>query len=367
MNRQALKERKSFWMPALVMVVILIFSATVFSGCKANNAVETTAAQETITTEAPATTTAAQETTTTAAQETTTTAAQETNTTEAATTTTAAQETTTTTANEAEFTNEKLIISGSTTLLEASQAWAEAFMKKSGGKITVNGGGSGVGIADLINDISDLANSSRAIKADELSKGKAAGKDIKEYKVLIDGITVVTSKNINVTELTLNQLADIYIGNITNWKEVGGPDANILLAGRDSSSGTGEFFLQSVVQLNGTAKSNDYSPNMLKLSSNADVVNQVEGNSSAIGYVGMGYYKEAASKVNLIKVKFSKDTPAIAPTNETVKNFSYPISRYLYVYADSKKLSPIAKAFMDFVLSSDGQALGEKAGFVKLQ
>jgi phosphate transport system substrate-binding protein len=363
LNKQALKGKRSFWTSAGIVVAIIIFSSTVFSGCKtatettaAANETVTTIAQETTTT-AAATTTAPQETTTTAAA--TTTAADE-------TTTTVPQETTTTAASEVKFTNETLVISGSTTSLEASQFWAEAFMKKSGGKITVNGGGSGVGISDLINGISNLANSSRAIKKAEKDQAASKGEDIKEYKVLIDGITVITSKNINVSELTLNQLADIYTGNITNWKDVGGPDATILMVGRDSSSGTGEFFLQKVVQL-GQTNTNDYSPNMLKLSSNADVINQVEGNSNAIGYVGMGYYKEAASKVNLVKVKFSKDTPAIAPTTETVKNFNYPISRYIYVYANTKKFSAIAKAFMDFVLSPEGQALGEKAGFVKLQ
>ena len=362
MNKQALKSKKSFWMSAVIVAAIIIFSTTVFSGCS-TNATASTAAQETVTT-AAATTSAAQETTTTVAAETTTTTAA-TETTAANETTTTAAATTTTAANTATFTNETLNISGSTTSLEASQMWAEAFMNKSSGKITVSGGGSGVGISDLINGITDLANSSRAIKKAETAKATAAGKEIKEYKVLIDGICVVTSKNINIPELTLNQMADIYTGNITNWKDVGGPDAAILILGRDSSSGTGEFFLQKVVQL-GQTNTNDYSPNMLKLSSNADVVNQVESNSNAIGYVGMGYYKEAASKVNLIKVKFSKDTPAIAPTNATVVDFTYPISRYIYVYADSKKLSAIGKAFMDFVLSPEGQALGEKAGFVKL-
>ena len=365
MNKKTLKSKKSFWMSAVITAAVIIFSTTVFAGCS-TSATATTVAQETVTTAA---TSAAQETTTTAASVTTKAA---TETTKAAETTTAANETTTTAAattttaaNTVTFTNETLMISGSTTSLEASQMWAEAFMNKSGGKITVSGGGSGVGISDLINGITDLANSSRAIKKAETAKATAAGKEIKEYKVLIDGICVVTSKNINITELTLNQMADIYTGNITNWKDVGGPDAAILILGRDSSSGTGEFFLQKVVQL-GQTNTNDYSPNMLKLSSNADVVNQVESNSNAVGYVGMGYYKEAASKVNLIKVKFSKDTPAIAPTNETVVNFTYPISRYIYVYADSKKFSAIAKAFMDFVLSPEGQALGEKAGFVKL-
>ena len=165
MNKQALKGEKSFWTTAAIVVAIIVFSATVFSGCKASTAT-TAAAQETVTTIAQETTTTEAATTTAAAQETTTTAAA---------TTTVAEETTTTAVSEVKFTNETLVISGSTTSLEASQAWAEAFMKKSGGKITVNGGGSGVGIADLINGISNLANSSRAIKKAEIDKAKSVG------------------------------------------------------------------------------------------------------------------------------------------------------------------------------------------------
>ena len=251
-------------------------------------------------------------------------------------------------------------------MLEVAQAWAEAFMNKFGGEVTVNGGGSGVGISDLLNGTNDIANSSRQIKSAELAKAKAAGKDVKEYKVLIDGICVVTSKNINIPELTLNQLADIYVGNITNWKDVGGPDAQILLLARDSNSGTGEFFLQKVVQL-GQTNTNDYSPNALRLQSNADVTAQVEGNNNAIGYIGMGYLKDAGNKVNLVKVKFDANSPAIAPTTQTVANFTYPISRYCYNYVNTKKLSKIAQSYINFILSAEGQNIAVQAGFVKVK
>jgi len=328
-----------------VSAVIMLIATFSLAGCKGTAATttETTAAVTTAAATTAAETTAAA---TTAAE---TTAAE----------TTAATDT-------VKFTNEKLSLSGSTTTLEVSQLWAEAFMKEFGGQITVSGGGSGVGITDLINKTNDLANSSRAIKSSEMDKAKAAGESIKEYKVLIDGICIVTSKNINIPELTLNQLADIYIGNITNWKDVGGPDAPILAIARDSSSGTGEFFLQKVVQL-GQTNTNDYSPNDLRLQSNADVVNQIEGNSNAIGYIGMGYLKDAGSKVNLVKVKFSATTPSIAPTTATVSDFTYPISRYCYIYANTNKLSKIAKAYLDFVLSAEGQAIVVKAGFVKVK
>jgi phosphate transport system substrate-binding protein len=356
------KTKNKLWLMTLAAVICVFVAVSFLAGCKtstaATTAAETSAAAETTATTTAAATTATE---TSAAAETTAT------TTAAATTaaeTSAAAETTA--ADSVVFTNERLSVTGSTTTLEVSQLWAEAFMAKFGGQITISGGGSGVGIADLINKTNDLANSSRAIKSSEKDKAKAAGVDVKEYKVLLDGIAIVTSKNINIPELTLNQMADIYIGNITNWNEVGGPDAPILAIARDSSSGTGEFFLQKVVQLNQT-NTNDYSDNALRLQSNADVVNQVEANNNAIGYIGMGYLKEAGNNVNLIKVKFADGTPSIGPTDQTVADFSYPISRYCYIYANGNKLSKIAQAYLDFVLSPEGQDIVVKAGFVKVK
>jgi phosphate transport system substrate-binding protein len=239
-------------------------------------------------------------------------------------------------------------------------------MKTSGGKITVNGGGSGEGIASLLNGTTDLANASRSIKKEEIEKGTTSGMDIKEFTVLYDGICIVTSKNISVKELTTDQLADIYIGKITNWKEVGGPDVNIVLAARDSNSGTGEYFLQEIIQRGQTEKDNDYSPNSLRLQSNGDVVNQVANNDDTIGYIGIGYLKDAGDTVNTVAVK-KDDKAAVLPTIATVADKSYPISRALYVYGDAKKMSAIAKAYIDFVLSPEGQTIGEEAGFVKVK
>jgi phosphate transport system substrate-binding protein len=365
MIKKEKQVRKGTILLISLAMVFLFLTTSILFGCKTNTVAETTAADTT------AAETVAIETTATSAETTAETTSAETTaavseTTAAETTATETTATETTAANKIKFTNEKLIISGSTTLLEVAQLWAEAFMEKFGGEVTINGGGSGVGIADLINGTADLCNSSRAIKASEKTKATAAGKDIKEYKVLIDGICIVTSKNINIPELTLNQLSDIYIGNYTNWKQVGGPDAPILAIARDSSSGTGEFFLQKVVQL-GQTNTNDYSPNDLRLQSNADVVNQVESSNNAIGYIGMGYLQDAGNKVNLVKVKFDANSPAIAPNVQTVSNFTYSISRYCYIYADGKKISKIAQAYLDFVISAEGQNIVAQAGFVKVK
>ncbi len=322
--------KRSLVSVTIMALLIVTLGVTVFTGCK------TTSSQETTT--VAAVTSSASETTKASDQA----------------------------ATELKFKNETLVLTGSTTLLEVAQKWAEAFMKANGGKITVNGGGSGEGIAALLNGTTDLANASRSIKKEEMDKGTATGLNIKEFTVLYDGICVVTSKNISVKELTTDQLADIYMGKITNWKEVGGPDANIVAAARDTSSGTGEFFLEEIIQKGKKETGNDYSPNCLRLQSNGDVVNQVANNDNTIGYIGIGYLKDAGDTVNTVAVK-KGDKDAVMPTVKSVADKSYPISRALYIYGNAKKMSAIAQAFLDFVLSSDGQAIGGEAGFVKVK
>jgi phosphate transport system substrate-binding protein len=336
-GEKMLRKRSKIWLLSVMAITgTLLVSMLFTAGCGTNTAetaAETTMAEETT----AAATTAAQ---TSAAEET-----------EAA----------------MQFEGKTLIISGSTTLLEVSQAWADAFMAKYGGEITVNGGGSGVGIADMINGTNDLGNSSRKIKDEEAEEAKNAGADVREFMVLYDGIAVIVSKNIEITELTINQLSDIFTGKITNWKEVGGPDANIVAAGRDSASGTGEYFLERVVQLNKTLKDNDYGDMILRLQSNADVANQVSGNDNCSGYIGLGYLAGVSGKANTVAVIAEDGTEAIMPTVDTVKDKSYPIARDLFVYADGNKYSDIAAAFVDFMLSDEGQAIGEDSGFVSIK
>jgi len=265
------------------------------------------------------------------------------------------------------FDNNPLVLTGSTTLLEVSQMWAEEFMKINGGRITVNGGGSGEGISALLNGTTDLGNSSRSIKKEEQDKADSSGIELKENEVLIDGICIVISKNINIKELTINQLADIYMGNITNWKDVGGIDADIVASARDTNSGTGEYFLQKIIQKDQTQKDNDYTPFCLRLQSSGDVVNQVAGNDNTIGYVGVGYLKEAGSSVNIVSIKNDDNSAAILPSIETISDKSYPIARGLYIYSNSSNMTEIAKAYIEFVLSQEGQKIGEDAGFVKVK
>ncbi|MEA2015765.1 MAG: PstS family phosphate ABC transporter substrate-binding protein [Actinomycetota bacterium] len=147
------------------------------------------------------------------------------------------------------YEGEELVLSGSTTFLQVSAAWAEAFMEEYGGTVIVNAGGSGGGIADLINGINNLANASRQIKDEEMDAAANAGYDVQEYTVLYDGIAVIVSGNVSVDNLTMGQLSKIYTGEVTNWKDVGGDDVGIVVVARDSSSGTGEYFLEEIVQM----------------------------------------------------------------------------------------------------------------------
>ena len=265
------------------------------------------------------------------------------------------------------FNGQELVVSGSTTLLEVANAWAEDFMAKFGGSITINGGGSGEGIKSLIDGTTDLANASRSMKDSEKQEAASKGIDLKEYIVLWDGIAVIVSKNVNVSELTFDQLSKIYKGEITNWKDVGGADAEIIAAARESSSGTGEYFLENIVRLGNKESQDEYSDKCLLLQTNADMVAQVSGNENIIGYVGLGYLKEAGDTVNAVKIKKDSSSSAVSPSVETVTDRSYPISRELYVYADGNKMTELAQAYLDFILSADGQQIGIDAGFVPVK
>jgi len=270
-------------------------------------------------------------------------------------------------ASSSKFNDQELVISGSTTLLEVANAWAEDFMAKFGGSITVNGGGSGEGIKSLIDGTTDLANASRSMKDSEKEGAASKGIDLKEYVVLWDGIAVIVSKNINVSELTFDQLSKIYKGAITNWKDVGGENVGIIVAARETTSGTGEYFLENIVRLGNKESQDEYSDKCLLLQTNADMVAQVGGNENIIGYVGLGYLKEAGDTVNAVKVKKDSSSSAISPGVETVKDRSYPISRELYVYADGNKITELTQAYLDFILSADGQQIGIDAGFVPVK
>jgi len=247
----------------------------------------------------------------------------------------------------------KITVKGSDTMVILSQKWAEVYMQKNPGAIVqVTGGGSGVGIAALINGSTDIANSSRPMKASEVEKLKARYNTLGvEIPCAKDGLSVYLNKANGVSELTVKQIGLIFAGKITNWKEVGGVDAGIRLYGRESSSGTFVFFKDNVVKT-------DYSPSCQTLPGTAAIVNAVKKDKFAIGYGGAAY----AEGVKDCKVKKDDKTPGVYPTAETIKNKTYPITRYLYMYLKSKPTGE-TKAFVDWILSPEGQKLIVSVGY----
>jgi phosphate transport system substrate-binding protein len=251
----------------------------------------------------------------------------------------------------------KITVKGSDTMVILSQKWAEVYMKKNpGASIQVTGGGSGVGLAALINGSTDIANSSRPIKSTEVEKLKARYNTLGvEIPCAKDGLSVYLNKANPVAALTIKQLGQIFSGKITNWKEVGGVDAPIKLYGRESSSGTFGFFKDNVVKT-------DFSPSCQTLPGTAAIVNAVKKDKYSIGYGGAAY----AEGVKDCAVKKDDKSAAVLPTAATIKNHTYPITRYLYMYLKSKPTGE-TKAFVDWILSSEGQKLVVETGYFPLR
>jgi len=246
-------------------------------------------------------------------------------------------------------------VEGSDTLVNMSQAWAEAFMSENPGvMVSVKGGGSGTGIAALINGTVDFANASRGMKDEEVAEIENAGGTVIETEVAIDGIAVVVNPENPVTGLTLEQLGQIYRGEITNWSEVGGPDEDIVLLSRDTSSGTYEFFKEAVVAAED--ENAEYAASAQLLASTQAIVDEVTGNAAAIGYVGLGYLTD---DVKVLEID------GVAASIDTAKDGSYPIARYLYMYSNGEPEGASA-AFLEWILAEDGQAIVVDQGFVPL-
>ena len=261
-------------------------------------------------------------------------------------------ETTTTDGATAELEG-SITIQGSDTMLNVATAWSEAFMDANPGvDISVQGGGSGTGIASLINGTVDAANASRGIKDEEVTEAQANGVDPVEHAVAIDGIAVVINPANDVTDLTIDQLGQIFRGEITNWKDVGGADAEIVLLSRDSSSGTYEYFKEAVV-----GEDAEYAASAKLLASNQAIADEVAANEGAIGYIGLGYLSSDLKVVAVDGVQASVTTAA---------DGSYPISRYLYMYTNGEADGVMA-AYLEWILSAEGQQIVSDEGFVPVQ
>ncbi len=245
-----------------------------------------------------------------------------------------------------------VVIKGSTTVLPIAQATLEAFMKlHPGSNISLSGGGSGEGIKALIDKSADVANMSREAKKKEVDLAKSKGVDVYQNIVAIDAIVPIVHPKNKVNELTVDQLSQIFQGKITNWKEVGGDDLQIVVISRDSSSGTFEAWGELVL------KKAKVTPRAQLQASNGAVVQAVSKNKYAIGYIGMGYLNDSVKGLIVNGVK---------PTAETAQSKEYPISRYLYMYTNGKPKGETGE-YINFVLSAEGQKLVKKVGYVPLK
>ena len=257
-------------------------------------------------------------------------------------------------------------IIGSNTVTPLSAVWAEEFMKiHPQVSIAVSGPGSGVGIAALINGTTDICQASRKIKQSEIDEAKANGVDPYEIQVATDALSVVVNLSNPVSELTIKQLSAIYTGKITNWKEVGGNDAPIVVLSRDTNSGTHVFFKEHVVQMAGLPTEDtslEYGPKVMFLPSTEEGVSEVARNPNAIFYPGLGYVTNA---VKPLAIKKTAESTGVLPSVQTALDGTYPISRPLLFYTNGTPTGAI-KAFVDYCLSSEGQEKVTDVGYVPL-
>ncbi|HUR80607.1 MAG TPA: phosphate ABC transporter substrate-binding protein [Thermoanaerobaculia bacterium] len=250
-----------------------------------------------------------------------------------------------------------LTIKGSDTMVILTQRLSEEYMKTHAGeRVQVNGGGSGTGIAALINGTVDLAQASRPMKDEEkASAEKSRGAQIVETAVALDSLAVFANEGNTVKELTIEQLAGIYTGKVKNWKDVGGKDATIILYGRENSSGTYDYFKEHVLD------KADFANTVQTLQGTAAIVNAVARDANGIGYGGIAYDKG----VRALALRKDAATPAIAPSEATVADGTYPLSRKLYFYALSNAPERVTK-FVQWTLTPEAQALVKNVGYFPL-
>jgi len=253
---------------------------------------------------------------------------------------------------------ESISVKGSDTILPLAQAEAEAFMNESanaGKSISVTGGGSGVGIAALIDKQVDIADASREMTDNETQNANKNGVNPVEHTIAYDGITVVVNPANPVSSLTFAQLRGIYNGSISNWKDIGGQDKPIAVIARDSSSGTYKDF--QTLAMNG----DNYRPDALSQATTGGIVQEVSQNPNAIGYIGYAYLDSSTKALSL-----DKGNGSVAPTPETILSGAYPLSRSLYMYTNGEP-SGLTKEFVDFILSDQGQKVVSTVGYIQLK
>jgi phosphate transport system substrate-binding protein len=251
---------------------------------------------------------------------------------------------------------------GSDTLVNLALAWAERYMQEHPEtRISVTGGGSGTGIASLMNRTADIANASRDMKAEEIQAAQVNGITPVEFVVARDAIAVVVNPSNPVSALTMKQISDIYTGRITNWRRVGGEDRPIVLLSRECNSGTYLYVLEHVIRMGDPKSKLLFSPDTLLMPSSEGISTEVRQNPNAIGYDGLGY---VTPDQKVVAVARDANSPYVLPSIATVNDGSYPISRPLYMYTAGEPGGQV-RSYLDWVLGP-GQQLVSKLGFVPL-
>jgi phosphate transport system substrate-binding protein len=252
-------------------------------------------------------------------------------------------------------------VKGSDTIVNAAQKIAEEYMKEYPYVfVAITGGGSGVGVASLINKTCDVATMSREIKPKEIEMAKNHGVSPKEYIVANDCIAVIVNKNNPIDKLTIEDLRKIFTGKADNWKQFGGKDLPIVTLSREVSSGTHTYFKEEVIHLGKKNSTEEFSAQTLLLSSSQTIVEEVTTNEGAIGYLGMGYVSDRTKSLLL-----DKNGQFYPPDIENVLKGTYPLSRPLYFYTNGEPQG-LTKSFIDFTMSDKGQRQFEESGFVPL-
>ncbi len=251
---------------------------------------------------------------------------------------------------------------GSDTLVNLALAWAERYMEINPDvRISVTGGGSGTGIASLINGTIQIANASREMTSEEIATAKKNGITPVRFTVALDAIAVVENPENPVTGLTIGQISDMYTARIGRWSQVGGENRPVVLLSRESNSGTYVYFLEQVVRKGNPKGPELFSPETLLMSSSEGITAEVRQNPNAIGYDGLGYVTADMKKVGIAR---KENAPYVLPSAQSVRDGSYPVSRPLFMYTAGQPDGRV-KAYLDWVMH-DGQELVKELGFVPL-
>ncbi len=257
-----------------------------------------------------------------------------------------------------------IVNKGSDTMVNLALAWAEAYQNVDPYvSISVTGGGSGTGIAALINQTVDIANASRQIKSEEIEAAKENGSEPVEFIVARDAIAVIVNSTNPIDQLTMQQISDIFSGRYNNWSELGGEDRPIVRLSRETNSGTHVYFLEEVLRLGESDSEVLFSTDTLLLPSSEGITTEVRDNPNAIGYDGLGY---VIPEVKVIAVARTPGDPYVLPSAETVNSGEYPIARDLYMYTVGQATGAV-KEYLDWLFLEEAQKIVTDLGFVPIQ